>query len=191
MDTDRKTIEWLKSCQNADGGFGNFPGAKVSMADYTVAAVASLSEFYSEMPNDRSKCIDWMKSCQNDDSAFGRVPGDTSFADYTCSALAALYTLGVYLKNVSKIIGWLKSCGNEDGGFGRRQGEPSDVDSTASCVSGLSILGEKPDDPYRIIKYIHSLRCPQGYMSSAGGKGNIEYAALALTVLEHKFLQDF
>ena len=131
------------------------------------------------------KTINWVKSCQNDDGGFGRIPGDeTSCSDYTCSSLASLYLLGLYPEEISKCIEFARSCRNDDGGYGRTPGVLSDMDSTASSISSLSIVGEKPHHPENAIGYVGSLRTPHGYKSSASGDANVEYSALALTILE-------
>ena len=178
-----KTINWAKSCQNDDGGFGNAPAFSSTM-DYTVAGLAVLAEFNSR-PDDVKGCIEWVKSCQNDDGGFGRTPDDEiSYTDYTCSALAALYLLGLYPQKISECMGFIKSCENDDGGYARTPGAPSDMDSTASAVSSLNMLGEKPHHPQDAVRYVGSLRTPWGYRSSACGDANVEYSALALTILE-------
>lgn len=176
-----KTINFVKSCENKEGGFGNFLNDE-SCVDSTVAAIEIFNMLNRNVEN-RAKHIKFLKSCQNKDGGFGRKINDISSVDYTCSAVAALYELGAYPDDVRGMVNFINSCKNFDGGYGRMPNLQSDLDSTISAVSALRIVGEIYYSR-EIIRYLKSLYVESGnygfYKPNYAGKGNVEYINLAL-----------
>jgi len=177
----KKTINFVKSCEDKEGGFGNFVHDEGGV-DSTVAGIEIFNVLNAKIEN-REKHIKFLKKCQNPDGGFGRKINDVSAIDYTCSAVAALYELGDYPENVKGMVNFVNLCKNPDGGFGRTPGSPSDLDSTISAIAALRIVGEIYYTK-EIINYIKSLYAESEnfafYKPNPTGKGNVEYTNLAL-----------
>jgi len=105
-------IAWIRSCQDASGGFRWSPTREdhSNKPDvwYTWAAVRALDGLGSA-PADAKGCIQWLNSLQNADGGFGDRPGWNSRIYSTYYAVGALHVLagdvrdGIARKTVSRI----------------------------------------------------------------------------------------
>ncbi|HMR19475.1 MAG TPA: prenyltransferase/squalene oxidase repeat-containing protein [Sphingobacterium sp.] len=89
-------IDWLRSCQREDGGFGWSPAhtAVSNRSDvwYTWAAVMALHELGAK-PKQWQACIDWLNDLQNTDGGFGDQQGWNSRLYSTYYAVETLQIL--------------------------------------------------------------------------------------------------
>ncbi len=110
------TVEWLRSCQNADGGFGLAPGLLSDM-DSTYRAVDALATL-GQAPTDGQACVEWVLSCRNNDGGYAIEPGWHSNVAWTHFALIALDRLGHQIEDGEATTDWLLRASNDDGGNG-------------------------------------------------------------------------
>jgi hypothetical protein len=90
------TIEWLRACQLATGGFTYQPKPEFAGVDdvaYTWAAVRNL-QLLGAAPARRDACVAWLHSLANNDGGFADRPGWNSSPMATYYALDALEALG-------------------------------------------------------------------------------------------------
>ena len=108
----KSCIAWIRSCQDASGGFRWSPTREdhSNKPDvwYTWAAVRAL-DVLGSAPADAKGCIQWLNSLQNADGGFGDRPGWNSRIYSTYYAVEALHMLagdarkGIARKTVSCI----------------------------------------------------------------------------------------
>jgi len=87
--------EWLRSCQNTDGGFSFLPvstEAQPSDVWYTWLAIDALGTL-GALPADSLGAVAFINACQNADGGFGDRPGRQSRLESTYYAIAALNSL--------------------------------------------------------------------------------------------------
>ena len=91
-----ETIEWLRACQLASGGFTHQPQPEIGGVDdvaYTWAALRSLA-LLGAAPADPAACLKYLHSLWNVDGGFADRPGWTSNPLATYYALDSLAALG-------------------------------------------------------------------------------------------------
>jgi prenyltransferase beta subunit len=116
-----KTIEYLKSLQNPDGGFGHWQGL-VSDMESTCRAVEALDILGSEPVNEAS-LVSWIDSCRSDNSVgYAVEPAWNEDVIHTYYAVETLNRLNVSVPSSSELKAWIDSCQNnrpgERGGYG-------------------------------------------------------------------------
>jgi prenyltransferase beta subunit len=92
----QETIEWLRDCQLASGGFTHQPRPEIAGVDdvaYTWAAVRSLA-LLGAAPADPAACLNYLHSLWNVDGGFADRPGWASNPLATYYALDSLAALG-------------------------------------------------------------------------------------------------
>ena len=83
-------LDWIKSCQNPDGGFGFLPNT-TSFIENTCFCLRSLLFLGKEM-KDLSKTLRFILSCYTGKGGFARKNGGTHLLDATYYAIQALMT---------------------------------------------------------------------------------------------------
>lgn len=161
-----KTLEFVFSCQNQDGGFGAAPGHDSHML-YTVSAVQilatvnALSDLESPERGGKeriAKCESLNPSlhdvlcihASNADIASLQDPDTGTFAGdgwgecdtrFLFGAFIALSILDMMsLVDVEKAISHVRACANFDGGFGTSPGAESHAGQIYTCVGALTIV---------------------------------------------------
>ena len=152
-----KAIQFLRSCQNPDGGLGLRPG-QPSHTLPTYWSVHGLSRLRSTPP-DVTACIAWINSCQNPDGAFGELPGEPSRVLFTFFCIHATILLGYEIPNEEALISWLQACQNPDGGYGQAPGMES---AMGCCSSHPPLLGYEPLNKTGAIHWVQSCQNPDG-----------------------------
>lgn len=101
----KKTINWLQSCQLKSGGFTHQPNPQIGANDevaYTWAGIKALSLF-SAKPKDVKSSLNYLISLRNADGGFGNRPGLPSTPMSTFYVIDALKTLNA-LDEMDKAI---------------------------------------------------------------------------------------
>jgi len=84
-------MEWIRSSQNGDGGFGFFPGTS-SFLENTYYALRALSLLESQ-PRDLQGCRYFIQRCQASNGGFGRQSIAVPSLESTYHALSSLFRL--------------------------------------------------------------------------------------------------
>jgi hypothetical protein len=84
-------VDWLKKCQNCDGGFGFFPGTTSYMeyCDYSLSALAVLKK----RPAHHAKAERYIRYCQTGAGGFSRGVKAAPFLEASFHAVHALLSL--------------------------------------------------------------------------------------------------
>lgn len=84
-------IQWVRLCQNGDGGFGFYPGT-TSFMENTYCALEILSKLDSS-PQKIDHCREYILNCQTKSGGFGRAPMSFPFIESTFHAVSGLLLL--------------------------------------------------------------------------------------------------
>ncbi|ADB57370.1 DUF4430 domain-containing protein [Archaeoglobus profundus] len=171
-----KALNWLKSQQRPDGGWGS-----LSNTSWVVMAIASANENPCDWIKNGKSPLDYFKANLNESviermgtSDFARtilalialnqnpynfnginfveklkerVKEDGQIGDYIYTTIWGILALKACGENVSKSVEWLKAHQNPDGGFAWAVNAESDFDDTASAIQALIASGVSRDDP--------------------------------------------
>lgn len=133
-------IEFVKSCQNEDGGFGPYPSFK-SHLYHTLSGIQIIKLLGIESQFSFDKTVKYISSLQRDNGSFvGDEYGelDTRFALCGIGSLYLLNSLNSI--NTEKAIDYILSCMNDDGGFSAVPGSESHAANTYCCIGSLFLL---------------------------------------------------
>ncbi|KAK9413053.1 putative Geranylgeranyl transferase type-2 subunit beta [Seiridium unicorne] len=142
-----ETIDFVLSCQHANGGFGAAPGHDAHMLS-TVSAVQILAlvDGLDELEKrGKGKAITgkFMADLQNKET--GTFAGDEWGEEDTrflYGALNALSILGLrHLVDTDKAVSHIVACANFDGGYGLTPGAESHSGQIFTCLAALTIAG--------------------------------------------------
>ncbi|XP_028394634.1 geranylgeranyl transferase type-2 subunit beta-like isoform X1 [Dendronephthya gigantea] len=132
-------IEFVKSCQHQDGGFGASVNHDSSLL-YTLSAIQILVIYNCVEVIDVENVVKYISSLQKEDGSFaGDIWGeiDTRFSFCAVAALCLLERLDAV--NIDKAVDYVVSCMNFDGGFGCRPGSESHSGQIYCCLGVLAI----------------------------------------------------
>ncbi|KAJ1719003.1 Rab geranylgeranyltransferase [Coemansia erecta] len=135
-------IQYVLSCQNADGGFGGHTGHDSHLL-YTMSALQILLLYSALDKVDSSRVINYVKSLQ--DPVSGEVSGDswgerdTRFAYIALAVMSFFDALGEL--DVDKVVEYVKRSMNYDGGFGSQPGGESHSGQIFTGLAALAIAG--------------------------------------------------
>ena len=139
-----KTISFLNSCRNFDGGFGAMPGSE-SHGGNIFCCVSALN-ILGQDPGEENKrnLIDWLVWRQLPEGGFNGRPEklpDVCYSWWILSSLASLKSLNHI--NTQKLQEFILNCQDvhEDlGGFADRPGDVGDVFHTLFGLTGSALL---------------------------------------------------
>ncbi|KAL9012723.1 MAG: hypothetical protein Q9173_002534 [Seirophora scorigena] len=145
----QETIDFVLSCQHANGGFGAAPGHDAHML-YTVSAVqilvtvGALDELDKHGRHDRNGVGRYIAGLQNrDDGSFAGDEWGETDSRFLFGALNALSLLRLLsLVDVPKAVAHVQACLNFDGGYGVSPGAESHAGQIYVCVGALAIAGQ-------------------------------------------------
>lgn len=137
-----KALDFIKECQNSDGGFSAALDHDSHLL-HTLSAVQMLVILDQCNPKhiDTGKCVDYVKSLQQKDGSFfgdkwGEV--DTRFSFCALATLKLLNRLDAI--NLETAVKFVMSCYNQiDGGFGSKPGSESHSAYVYCCIGSLAI----------------------------------------------------
>ncbi|PVU89179.1 hypothetical protein BB561_005500 [Smittium simulii] len=135
-----KVIEYVKSCQNQDGGFGGHTGHDSHLL-YTMSAVQILAIYNRLEDINKDAVLKYVKGLQNKTTGYmmGDIWGemDTRFAFIglaICNILGSIDTL-----RIEPIVEYIEKSMNYDGGFGSGPGGESHAAQVYTCLAALAI----------------------------------------------------
>ena len=127
---------WVRSCQNADGGFGLFLGFSHSDIISTYYALHVFKLFNSE-PMSKISAIAFLKNAQNSDGSFNPMPTlsmlGISASHFIISYMGAmgLYDFGYQAEDIQGFLKWYTYCIDfKTGGVGDIPGFGGDLRNT-------------------------------------------------------------
>ena len=91
-----KAIDWLRACQNYDGGFGFMPGT-TSFIENTFYGLRAL-ELLGGQSEDPEMALNYVLSCRTKSGGFSRKANAAPFLDATYYAIGSLISLQKYQK---------------------------------------------------------------------------------------------
>jgi ABC-2 type transport system ATP-binding protein len=174
---------FLKSCQNLDGGFGSDPNSTSTVVDaYT--AIESLHLLNNLSQINAVTAIQWLQALQTEEGGFASKIGLDAFlqsyaplygliadlilnesrpsSEATFFALAALNRLGASPINTTSLRYWLLSIQNADGGFPFALGIRSDAVSSFYAVQSLAFIREYPFSKLSCIEFLKGCQVSDG-----------------------------
>ncbi len=158
-----KHVNWLKSLQNADGGFSHQPGqpSHIIHTYYAVKALIGLGNFNLI---DKNKLVQFILSCQHPHGGFGHLPNQPPQTQFTYHAIMLLKELGALDQiDKNKHVNWLKSLQNADGGFSHQPGQASHITNTYFAIKALAELGALNQiDKKKVVEFLISCQHPHG-----------------------------
>jgi len=166
-DADRAFIlDFVRSNQNADGGFGAAEKHDSHIL-HTLSAVQILIILGClEDSNgvDLERIVAYIKSLQREDGSFAGDQAGEIDTRFSFCALASLHFLGrLDAVDVEKAIEYIVSCYNFDGGFGTRPGSESHSGQVYCCLGVLAICGcLELIDVDRTGEWLAERQCPSG-----------------------------
>ena len=86
-----KAIDWLRACQNYDGGFGFMPGT-TSFIENTFYGLRALN-LLGGKPKDMEMALNYVLSCRTKSGGFSRKANAAPFLDATYYAIGSLMEL--------------------------------------------------------------------------------------------------
>jgi energy-coupling factor transport system substrate-specific component len=109
-----KTVAWLVSAQNADGGFGLAP-ASSSDSDMTGATLQALAVVGRQRVGVAQRAVAWLRANQNDDGGFGQFRGRDSNAQSTAYAVQGLVAVGAGGATLKRALAYLRGLQRANG----------------------------------------------------------------------------
>ena len=109
-----KTVTWLVSAQNADGGFGLTP-ASSSDSDMTGATLQALAVVGRQRVGVARRAVAWLRANQNDDGGFGQFRGRDSNAQSTAYAVQGLVAVGAGGATLKRALAYLRGLQRANG----------------------------------------------------------------------------
>jgi hypothetical protein len=109
-----KTVAWLVSAQNADGGFG-VAAKSSSDSDMTGAALQALAVVGRKRVGVAQRAVAWLRANQNDDGGFGQFRGRDSNAQSTSYAVQGLVAVGAGGATLTRALGYLRGLQRANG----------------------------------------------------------------------------
>ncbi|CAI2376423.1 unnamed protein product [Moneuplotes crassus] len=128
--------EFIKSCQNEDGGIGGNVGHD-SHITCCLYAVLILAQYNALDAIDTDALAKYVADLQKEDGSFS---GDSRFSYTAISLLTLLNKMD--LIDVKKARDFILLCNNIDGGYGAIPDAESHAAYTFCCIGALAILGD-------------------------------------------------
>ena len=110
----RRTVAWLLSNQNPDGGFG-VATSSGSDSDMTGAVLQTLAVTGRARRRVAERAVGWLLANQNADGGFGQMRGRTSNAQSTAYAVQGLVAVGSGAGAVRSALAYLRRLARPDG----------------------------------------------------------------------------
>jgi len=158
-----KIIEYLKSAQNLDGGFGARPGASSDFQS-THHAIAALTILEASVEPTRSSALyNWFKNYEARNGLFG---GRLVQAQYWGIRSASING-NINDLNTTSLTYFLKKCQNPDGGFGEIPNANSTVVDTYAAVESLSLMNQLSQINVTVaVQWLQHLQTEEGGFAS-------------------------
>jgi prenyltransferase beta subunit len=110
----KRTVAWLTSAQNGDGGFG-LAASSPSDSDITGAALQALATVGRARGATARRAVEWLRANQNDDGGYGQFRGRSSNAQSTSYAIQGLLAARAAEPNVARALAYLRGLQRPNG----------------------------------------------------------------------------
>lgn len=142
-----KTITFLLSCFNEDGGFGGSTGqdSHITSTHYALLILAQYDALNTLTEEQKIKIGKYIKNLQNPDGSFKAAEYAESDSRFSYCAVAILKLVGKLTDeyvNLPKATEYVLACQNFDGGFGSIPGAESHGAYCFVCIGFLSVTGQ-------------------------------------------------
>jgi prenyltransferase beta subunit len=146
-----RIVDYLRSCQQSDGGFSPTPELREAHVVPTYHALGALALLGALDSIDRDRAASFLLGLSRPDGGFaGRTEERAASLATTFHAVASLELLGaagrIERQRVAAFVGTYREPGK---GFGLAIGVPSSSTGTAMAVRVLAYLGAVPEDVRR------------------------------------------
>ncbi|HEV7824609.1 MAG TPA: prenyltransferase/squalene oxidase repeat-containing protein [Mycobacteriales bacterium] len=182
---DGRDADRVRAAQNADGGFGEQPGAGSDVYG-TYRAVLALC-LAGEAPDRPEAATGYLRGCQGPDGGFGAVPGLPGDTWHTGLAVAALHVLDAVPDSPARCAGFVLANRTAEGSYAARRHRLATVPITRRAVSALVLLDHPVPEPEETTRWLRSCQLPVGaFGHRPGADGSLvatHHAVAGLAVL--------
>jgi len=132
-----KTISWLLSYQNRNGGFGAREHSNLNSTYHAVSSLFNLSYPVKSL----KKTLEYVRSCEKPTGGFTVVPRSSNpYMEHTYYGVSTLELLGEHARYPEKTAEFVLRCQNSNGGFARSDLGISTFEDTFYAVSILLMI---------------------------------------------------
>jgi len=134
-----KTIGWLLSYKNKDGGFGAYGHSNLNS---TYHAVASLSNFGYSVKS-LTETLGYVRSCEKPSGGFTVIPSSfIPYMEHVYYGISTLNILGEHARYPEKTTQFVFKCQKSNGGFARSYPGISTFEDTFYALNILRKIGK-------------------------------------------------
>lgn len=175
-------LDFVKSCQNIDGGFAPAPGHDSHILS-TLSGIQILAMYDEFQSFNCNEAVKYISTLQNPDGSFNGDKWGEVDSRFSFCALAALSLLGIIPigvrdfsqpiegVNIRMAIEYLVRCQNPDGGFGTRPGSESHAGQAYCVIGALSLLNQlRRLDIGKAAWWLAERQLPSGGLNGRPGK---------------------
>jgi hypothetical protein len=133
-----KTIDWLLSFKNKDGGFGAHWDSNLNSTYHAITSLFNLGYPVKSL----KETLRYVRSCEKH-SGFTVVPHvSLPYMEHVYYGVSTLHLLGEHVRYPEKITSFVFSCQNSNGGFARSDLGISTFEDTFYAVNILQKIGK-------------------------------------------------
>ena len=132
-----KTIGWLLSYKNRDGGFGAHGHSNLDSTYHAVSSLFNLGYSVRSL----KETIEYVRSCEKPSGGFTVVPRSSiPYMEHTYYGISTLELFGEHARYVEKTAELVLSCQNSNGGFARSDVGISTFENTFYTLNTLRVI---------------------------------------------------
>ena len=132
-----KTISWLLSYQNRNGGFGAHEHSNLNSTYHAVASLFNLGYPVKSL----KKSLEYVRSCEKPSGGFTVVPRSSNpYMEHTYYGVSTVELLGEHARYPEKTAELVLKCQNSNGGFARSDLGISTFEDTFYALSILLMI---------------------------------------------------
>jgi len=136
----KKTVDWLLSLKNNDGGFGAHGHSNLNSTYHAVASLSNLSYPVKSLGG----TLEYVRTCEKPYGGFTVVPiGTIPFMEHIYYGASTLNLLGESLRYPKQTAELVLKCQNANGGFARSDIGISTFEDTFYAVSVLQTISKQ------------------------------------------------
>jgi hypothetical protein len=134
-----KTVRWLLSYQNRDGGFGAYKHSNLNSTYHAVASLSNLGYAIEFL----KKTLAYVRSCEKPSGGFTVIPSSLiPYMEHVYYGMMTIDLLGEHLRYPENTAKFVFSCKNSNGGFARSDLGISTFEDTFYAVNVLQKIGK-------------------------------------------------
>ena len=132
-----KTIDWLLSYKNRDGGFGAHGHSNLDSTYHAVSSLFNLGYSVRSL----KETIEYVRSCEKPSGGFTVVPRSSiPYMEHTYYGISTLELFGEHARYVEKTAELVLRCQNSNGGFARSDVGISTFENTFYTLNTLRVI---------------------------------------------------